>query len=65
MGCYLQRNKEKKFQYWRLSPNHKFLHFGSCGDAATPSIDELGEKISILDIKDIVTGKDCPHKEKK
>ncbi|KAB7502601.1 Engulfment and cell motility protein 1 [Armadillidium nasatum] len=60
-------SKEKKYQYqyWRLSPNHKFLHYGNCAETTTPSVDELPNKIAISDIKDLVTGKDCPHKKEK
>ncbi|XP_045608928.1 engulfment and cell motility protein 1 isoform X2 [Procambarus clarkii] len=54
-----------KFRYCRLSPNHKFFHYDDCDEKAVPSIDELGKKISIVDIKSIVTGKECPHMKDK
>ncbi|KAK7017868.1 Engulfment and cell motility protein 3 [Halocaridina rubra] len=50
-----------KFRYVRLSPNHKFLHYDDCDEKSVPTIEELSKKISIVDLKSIVTGKDCPH----
>ena len=47
--------------YCRLSPNHKFFHYGDCEEKATPSIEELKNKVAIVDIKSLVTGRDCPH----
>uniref|UniRef100_A0A0N7ZBH5 ELMO domain-containing protein n=1 Tax=Scylla olivacea TaxID=85551 RepID=A0A0N7ZBH5_SCYOL len=54
-----------KFRYCRLSPNHKFLHYDDCDEKSVPSLDELGKKISIADIKSVVTGKECPHMKEK
>lgn len=54
-----QRQKNK-FWYCRLSPNHKYFHYGDCDENAKPSIEELDHKIAIVDIKQLVTGKDCP-----
>ncbi|ROT79466.1 putative engulfment and cell motility protein 1 [Penaeus vannamei] len=50
-----------KFWYCRLSPNHKFFYYDDCDEKTVPSIDELTKKISIVDLKGIVTGKECPH----
>jgi engulfment/cell motility protein 1 len=55
-----------KFIYCRLSPNHKVLHYGDCDENATPSIDQLPNKLAVVDIKELLMGKDCPHvKDKK
>lgn len=54
-----------KFRYCRLSPNHKFLHYDDGDEKSVPSLDELGKKISIADIKSVVTGKECPHMKEK
>lgn len=59
-----QRPKDK-FRYCRLSPNHKFLHYDDCDEKSVPTLDELGKKISIVDIKSVVTGKECPHMKEK
>lgn len=56
----MQRVKDK-FWYVRLSPNHKLFHYGDCDEKSTPSIEELPSKLQVVDIKALVTGKDCPH----
>lgn len=61
---YFQRAKDK-FRYCRLSPNHKFFHYDDCDEKTVPTVEELGKKISIVDIKTIVTGKECPHMKDK
>ena len=33
-----------KFWYCRLSPNHKFLHFGDCDEDAKPTVEQLSKK---------------------
>ncbi|XP_016115051.1 engulfment and cell motility protein 3-like [Sinocyclocheilus grahami] len=56
------RRRQDKLWYCRLSPNHKVLHYGDVeGEKETPSIEALQEKIPVADIKNVVTGKDCPH----
>lgn len=55
-----QRIKDK-FWFVRLSPNHKVLHYGDCDEKSTPSLEELGNKLPVADIKCVVVGKDCPH----
>lgn len=55
-----QRIKDK-FWFVRLSPNHKVLHYGDCDEKSTPSLEELGNKLAVADIKCIIVGKDCPH----
>ncbi|MPC25454.1 Engulfment and cell motility protein 1 [Portunus trituberculatus] len=54
-----------KFRYCRLSPNHKFLHYVDGDEKSAPSLDEQFKKISIADIKSVVTGKECPHMKEK
>src|ERR1700742_4474662 len=56
-----------KDKYWfcRLSPNHKYLHYGDCEENQVPSLDELPHKIALTDIRQMVTGKDCPHMKSK
>nr|SVE85367.1 EOG090X02BW [Daphnia pulicaria] len=59
---YTNRGRVKdKFWYVRLSPNHRVLHYGDCDEKSVPALDELKEKLSIVDIRTLVTGKDCPH----
>uniref|UniRef100_A0A673N5Q4 Engulfment and cell motility protein 3-like n=1 Tax=Sinocyclocheilus rhinocerous TaxID=307959 RepID=A0A673N5Q4_9TELE len=56
------RRRQDKLWYCRLSPNHKVLHYGDVeGETEMPSIEALQEKIPVADIKNVVTGKDCPH----
>ncbi|XP_056595332.1 engulfment and cell motility protein 3 isoform X2 [Triplophysa dalaica] len=56
------RRRQDKLWYCRLSPNHKVLHFGDVEeDAETPSIEALQDKIPVADIKNVLTGRDCPH----
>uniref|UniRef100_A0A8C1W6U9 Engulfment and cell motility 3 n=1 Tax=Cyprinus carpio TaxID=7962 RepID=A0A8C1W6U9_CYPCA len=56
------RRRQDKLWYCRLSPNHKVLHYGDVEEQTeTPSIEALQEKIPVADIKNVVTGKDCPH----
>ncbi|GAB6023764.1 Engulfment and cell motility [Chamberlinius hualienensis] len=56
-----QRLKDK-FWYCRLSPNHKILHFGDCNENSSgPSIEQLPNKVSIVEMKSLLNGKECPH----
>ncbi|XP_046388664.1 engulfment and cell motility protein 1 [Ischnura elegans] len=50
-----------KFWYVRLSPNHKVFHYGDCDEKSVPALEELGSKLAVVDIKALVTGKECPH----
>ncbi|XP_050701797.1 engulfment and cell motility protein 2-like [Eriocheir sinensis] len=54
-----------KFRYCRLSPNHKFLHYDDCDEKSVPLLEDLSKKISIVEIKSVVTGKECPHMREK
>ncbi|CAH1646476.1 unnamed protein product [Spodoptera littoralis] len=60
---YSARGQRIKDKFWfvRLSPNHKVLHYGDCDEKSTPSLEELGNKLPVTDIKCVITGKDCPH----
>lgn len=50
-----------RYQYWRLAPNHKALHYGDCTESGDPTIEQLQNKVSILEIKQVLMGKDCPY----
>ncbi|KAK2191324.1 hypothetical protein NP493_54g03014 [Ridgeia piscesae] len=60
---YSQRGARMKDKFWycRLSPNHKVFHYGDCEEASVPSIEQLQNKLAVVDIKGMYTGKDCPH----
>lgn len=59
---YSNRGRIKdKFWYARLSPNHKVLHYGDCDEKNIPSLEDLPNKLAIIDIKVLVVGKECPH----
>ncbi|XP_048781114.1 engulfment and cell motility protein 1-like isoform X3 [Ostrea edulis] len=59
------RAKEKYWQ-WKLTPNMKTFHYGDCAENDNLSLEQLGNKLSVTDIKGFVTGRDCPHvKDKK
>jgi engulfment/cell motility protein 1 len=45
----------------RLSPNFKVFHYGDCDEKSTPALEELPSKLAVMDIKALVTGKECPH----
>ncbi|XP_059475247.1 engulfment and cell motility protein 1 [Neocloeon triangulifer] len=62
------KGQRSKFKFWyvRLSPNHKVLHYGDCDEKSAPALEELPNKLAVVDIKDLVTGKDCrPNKDLK
>ncbi|XP_055065964.1 engulfment and cell motility protein 1 isoform X1 [Misgurnus anguillicaudatus] len=61
------RRRQDKFWYCRLSPNHKVLHYGDIEELSQGQIphDSLQEKVTVADIKAVVTGKDCPHMREK
>lgn len=60
---YSSRGQRIKDKFWfvRLSPNHKVLHYGDCDEKNTPTLEELGNKLTVTDIKCVVLGKECPH----
>lgn len=55
-----QRSKDK-YWYARLSPNHKVIHYGDCDEKTNPTLEELGNKILVIDIKQLLIGKECPN----
>ncbi|XP_069595772.1 engulfment and cell motility protein 3 isoform X10 [Ranitomeya imitator] len=60
------RRRQDKLWFCRLSPNHKVLHYGDVEDSIdNPPIEMLAQKISVVDIKYVLTGKDCPHMKEK
>ncbi|XP_017319222.1 engulfment and cell motility protein 1 [Ictalurus punctatus] len=61
------RRRQDKFLYCRLSPNHKVLHYGDVEDLSQGQIphEALQEKLTVADIKTVITGKDCPHVKEK
>jgi engulfment and cell motility protein 1 len=54
------RSKDK-FWYARLSPNLKVLHYGDCDEKTVPALEDLKSKIQVIDMKQLLVGKDCPH----
>ncbi|XP_037959602.1 engulfment and cell motility protein 1 [Teleopsis dalmanni] len=54
------RSKDK-FWYARLSPNHKVIHYGDCDEKTIPTLEELTNKVLVIDIKQLLEGKECPH----
>ncbi|XP_043214984.1 engulfment and cell motility protein 1-like [Amphibalanus amphitrite] len=60
---YTARGQRVKDKFWmvRLSPNHKVLHYGDCSELATPTLDELTNKLAVHEVRALVTGRDCPH----
>lgn len=60
------RRRQDKLWFCRLSPNHKVLHYGDLEDNIdNPPIEMLAQKISVADIKYVLTGKECPHMKEK
>ncbi|CAG7716489.1 unnamed protein product, partial [Allacma fusca] len=59
-AAVLTRVKEK-FWFCRLSPNGNILHYGDCEEKATPTPEELNSKVNVVDLLDLLTGKDCPN----
>ncbi|XP_075224621.1 engulfment and cell motility Ced-12 [Lycorma delicatula] len=60
---YSQRGQRIKDKFWyvRLSPNHKVFHYGDCDEKSVPTLEELQNKLAVVDIKALATGKECPH----
>ncbi|XP_073420354.1 engulfment and cell motility protein 3 isoform X6 [Dendrobates tinctorius] len=60
------RRRQDKLWFCRLSPNHKVLHYGDVEhNIDNPPIEMLAQKISVADIKYVLSGKDCPHMKEK
>nr|XP_016851703.1 PREDICTED: engulfment and cell motility protein 3 isoform X1 [Anolis carolinensis] len=60
------RRRQDKLWYCRLSPNHKFLHYGDVeeGIESLP-IESLPEKVPVTDMKALLIGRECPHTKEK
>lgn len=60
---YSQRGQRIKDKFWyvRLSPSHKVFHYGDCDEKYVPTVEQLPNKLAVIDIKALVTGKECPH----
>ncbi|XP_063699346.1 engulfment and cell motility protein 1 [Culicoides brevitarsis] len=58
-----QVGRAKKTCYLRLSPNFKFLHISENDDKSNqiPALEEMKEKHPVSDIRQLLTGKDCPN----
>lgn len=50
-----------KFWYCRLAPNLKVFHYGECSESSSPTLEQLQNKIPVVDIRALLVGKDCPH----
>uniref|UniRef100_A0A670YI65 ELMO domain-containing protein n=1 Tax=Pseudonaja textilis TaxID=8673 RepID=A0A670YI65_PSETE len=60
------RRRQDKLWYCRLSPNHKFLHYGDVEEGVeNPPIESLQEKVSVTDMKALLVGRECPHTKEK
>ncbi|KAG8437240.1 hypothetical protein GDO86_008083 [Hymenochirus boettgeri] len=60
------RRRQDKLWFCRLSPNHKVLHYGDLEDNIdNPPVEVLQDKIPVSNIKNVLTGKDCPHMKEK
>lgn len=44
-----------------MSPNYKVFHYGDCDEKSVPTIDELQTKLPVVEIRGLLTGRDCPH----
>lgn len=60
------RGSRDKNKYWyaRLSPNFRVIHHGDCDEKAVPTLEELPNKINVVDIKTFLIGKDVPKDAK-
>ncbi|XP_060591544.1 engulfment and cell motility protein 2-like isoform X2 [Ruditapes philippinarum] len=50
---------KNRYQFWRLSPNHKAFHYGDCNEKEELSLEQLQNKVSVMEIKELVVGKNC------
>lgn len=37
------------------------FHYGDCDEKSTPPIEDLQTKLAVVEIRGLVTGRDCPH----
>uniref|UniRef100_A0A8D2DUX9 Engulfment and cell motility 3 n=1 Tax=Sciurus vulgaris TaxID=55149 RepID=A0A8D2DUX9_SCIVU len=60
------RRRQDKLWFCCLSPNHKVLQYGDVEEGTNPPTPEsLPEQLPIVDIRALLTGKDCPHVREK
>uniref|UniRef100_A0A8C9US95 Engulfment and cell motility 3 n=1 Tax=Spermophilus dauricus TaxID=99837 RepID=A0A8C9US95_SPEDA len=60
------RRRQDKLWFCCLSPNHKVLQYGDVEEGTNPPTPEsLPEQIPVVDIRALLTGKDCPHVREK
>ncbi|XP_050084478.1 engulfment and cell motility protein 1 [Anopheles aquasalis] len=61
--CKYSGGKRERDKYWyaRLSPNHKVIHYGDCDEKTVPTLEELSNKLPVIDIRQMLVGKECPH----
>ncbi|XP_053126546.1 engulfment and cell motility protein 3 isoform X2 [Hemicordylus capensis] len=60
------RRRQDKLWYCRLSPNHKFLHYGDVEEGIqSPPVESLPEKVPVADMKALLVGRECPHTKEK
>ncbi|XP_061449853.1 engulfment and cell motility protein 3 isoform X2 [Rhineura floridana] len=60
------RRRQDKLWFCRLSPNHKFLHYGDVEEGVESlPIESLQEKVPVADMKVLLVGRDCPHTKEK
>lgn len=52
---------KNKFWYAMLCPNHKTLYYGDCDERIVPTLKELGNKIEVFEMRQLLIGKECPH----
>ena len=50
-----------KYQYWRLSANHKAFFYGDCGETDAPTLEQLPNKLAVHEITELLTGRSCTH----
>lgn len=55
------KRERDKYWYARLSPNHKVIHYGDCDEKTVPTLEELNNKLPVIDIRQMLVGKECPH----
>lgn len=56
------KRRDKSRWFCRLSPNHKVLFYGDADDNEDSVGNEgLTEQLAVADIRELITGKHCPH----
>ncbi|KAL9708414.1 hypothetical protein quinque_011932 [Culex quinquefasciatus] len=55
------KRERDKYWYARLSPNLKVIHYGDCDEKNVPTLEELNSKLPVIDIRQMLVGKECPH----